>query len=58
LRGPLGPVDAVGWGMADRLPEIAGAPRLDLVGRLGRNEWNGRRMAQLLLEDLRPAMEP
>ncbi|MCC6314466.1 MAG: DHH family phosphoesterase [Thermomicrobiales bacterium] len=57
LRGPLGPVDAVGWGMADRLPEIAGAPRLDLVGRLGRNEWNGRRMAQLLLEDLRPAME-
>lgn len=36
-----GDVDAIGWGLALRLPELTGSETLDLVVRLERDEWNG-----------------
>jgi single-stranded-DNA-specific exonuclease len=47
---------AIGFGMAERLPELraAGGP-LDVAFRLEENVWNGRTSLQARLMDLRPA---
>lgn len=49
-------LDAIAFGhggWAGRLSEHA---RIDLAFQIGVNEWNGRRMLQLTVEDLRPAV--
>lgn len=49
---------AIGWGMADRLPELmsaGGACCLALTPR--RNEWNGRVSVDLEITDLQAGAE-
>lgn len=52
-QGPPGAFEAVGFGLGDRAARISETARVDLVGELGINEWNGRRKAQLIVRDLR-----
>lgn len=49
-------LEAIGFGMADRLHEVGGggAP-LDVAFKLEENRWNGRTELQAKLVDLRPA---
>ena len=55
LRTSRGELDALGWGMASRLPELHGAPLLDVAFRLERDEYNGASRLQARLADFRPA---
>ncbi len=48
-------VEAVLWGGAWRSMELVGVRRVDLVGRLSINSWNGREKLQMTLEDFRAA---
>lgn len=48
-------VEAVLWGGAWRSMELVGVRRVDLVGRLSINSWNGRERLQMVLEDFRAA---
>lgn len=48
-------VDAVAFGQAERQAECRAGSRLDLVGILDINEWNGRQNLQLKLLDWREA---
>ena len=41
IASARGDVDAIGWGLAARKPELTDAGALDLVVRLERDEWNG-----------------
>ena len=52
-QGPPGAFDAVGFGLGDWAVRLSETARVDLVGELGVNEWNGRRKAQLVVRDLR-----
>jgi single-stranded-DNA-specific exonuclease len=52
-----GPREAVGWGLAARSAEIERDARVDLVYRLGMNEFRGARTLQATIEDLRPSRE-
>jgi len=51
--GPPGRPDAVGFGFGDWANRLSETARVDLVGELGVNEWNGRRKSQLIVRDLR-----
>ena len=55
LRTARGELDALGWGMASRLPELHGTPLLDVAFRLERDEYNGASRLQARLADFRPA---
>lgn len=45
-------LDAIGFGMGDMAKTLAPGCRIDLVGELSINEWNGRRSPQVQLQDL------
>ena len=46
-------LEAVGFGMGERLAELTDVPRIDLLGELSVNEWNGSRKLQVMLTDFR-----
>jgi len=46
-------LDAVGFGFGSLQSHIAPTSRVDVIGELQVNEWNGTRNAQLLISDLR-----
>ncbi|WP_052487218.1 single-stranded-DNA-specific exonuclease RecJ [Gordoniibacillus kamchatkensis] len=46
-------VDAVGFGKGALLAAMSATARLDAIGEVSINEWNGRRKPQLILHDLR-----
>ena len=48
-------MDAIAFGHGDRLPSLAKGMRLDVVGELTINEWNGRRQLQIMVKDFRAA---
>ncbi|HLA91810.1 MAG TPA: single-stranded-DNA-specific exonuclease RecJ [Gemmatimonadaceae bacterium] len=48
-------VEAVGWGLADRVGELREGALLDLAYKLDRNEYRGRSTLQLAIVDFRPA---
>ncbi|AGA58611.1 single-stranded-DNA-specific exonuclease RecJ [Thermobacillus composti KWC4] len=53
-QGPPGTTfEAVGFGLGEWAARISDTARVDLVGELNINEWNGRRKPQLLVRDLR-----
>jgi single-stranded-DNA-specific exonuclease len=53
LKLALGRLDAIGFGMGDRLSACAGT--LDAAFSIGFDEWDGARRLQLRLRDVRPA---
>jgi single-stranded-DNA-specific exonuclease len=53
LKLALGRLDAIGFGMGDRLAACAGA--LEAAFTIGFDEWEGVRRLQLRLRDVRPA---
>jgi single-stranded-DNA-specific exonuclease len=55
MAGPAGPIEAVGWGMAERARELATGTVLDIAYKLERNEFRGVSKLQLGLADFRPA---
>ncbi len=55
LPGSPGGWDCVGWGMADRLGELAAGP-LDLAFQLQDDSYRGRRRVQLILKDFRSGL--
>lgn len=46
-------IDVVGWGAAWRSHELVRLRRIDVVGRLDLNRWNGRERLQMVLDDFR-----
>lgn len=48
-------VSAIYFGAGERLPELRAAGRIDLVGELRRDEWNGQVRAKFYVEDFRAA---
>jgi single-stranded-DNA-specific exonuclease len=48
-------LEAIGFGMGDRLPEIGQSGGVDVAFRLEENHYNGRTSLQARLIDLRPA---
>ncbi|WP_168121647.1 single-stranded-DNA-specific exonuclease RecJ [Paenibacillus sp. HB172176] len=46
-------LDAIGFGMGEKAGAMHGGTRLDVVGELSVNEWNGQSKPQLRLLDLR-----
>jgi single-stranded-DNA-specific exonuclease len=52
LKVALGRLDAIGFGMGDRLPLCAGA--VEAAFTVGFDEWDGSRRIQLRLRDVRP----
>ena len=55
MAGPAGPIEAVGWGMADRARELAAGRVVDIAYKLERNEFRGVSKLQLGLSDFREA---
>jgi single-stranded-DNA-specific exonuclease len=53
LKLALGKLDAIGFGMGDRLPACGGP--LEAAFTIGFDEWDGARRLQLRLRDVRPA---
>jgi single-stranded-DNA-specific exonuclease len=51
LKIALGRLDAIGFGMGDRLPLCAGA--VEAAFTMGFDEWDGARRVQLRLRDVR-----
>ncbi|WP_142504043.1 single-stranded-DNA-specific exonuclease RecJ [Melghirimyces algeriensis] len=45
-------LEAVGFGMGELADEIAPLSQLEIVGELSINEWNNRRLPQLMIRDL------
>ena len=45
--------DAIGFSLADRIPDLARGERIDVLFSLDENEWNGRVNIQLKLVDMR-----
>ncbi|MCL4250880.1 MAG: single-stranded-DNA-specific exonuclease RecJ [Anaerolineae bacterium] len=48
-------IDAIGFGLGDRLPDLPEMAMVDVAYELTVNEWNGSRTAQLSLQDVRGA---
>ncbi|WP_438434388.1 single-stranded-DNA-specific exonuclease RecJ [Gorillibacterium sp. sgz500922] len=46
-------VDAVGFGKGELLDRLSATDRLELLGELSLNEWNGKVKPQILIQDLR-----
>ena len=55
IAGPSGPIEAVGWGMAERARELATGAIIDIAYKLERNEFRGVSKLQLGLTDFRAA---
>lgn len=55
VRAGGGTMSAMAFGMGGRLGELAGVRAVHLMARPSINEWQGRRSAQLIVEDWRPA---
>jgi single-stranded-DNA-specific exonuclease len=53
LKLALGRLDAIGFGMGDRLEACSGA--IEAAFTVGLDEWDGRRRVQLRLRDVRAA---
>lgn len=47
------PVEAIGFGRGALLEHISATARVDVLGELGINEWNGVRKPQIVIHDLR-----
>jgi single-stranded-DNA-specific exonuclease len=47
-----GELEAIGFGMGDRLPDLDPALPFDVAFRLDRDEWNGESRLQAKLADL------
>jgi len=45
--------DAIGFSLAERIPDLAPGERIDVLFQLDENEWNGRITVQLKLVDIR-----
>lgn len=54
LAASLGPLHTIGFGLSHLLPHLS--QPVDIVCRLGINEWNGYRTPQIFMEDARPAI--
>jgi len=50
-------LDAIGFGMGDRIDEIRTATGIDVVFALGEDRWSGVPRVQLRLKDFRPSRE-
>ena len=46
-------VDAVGFGLCAKYPNLASGQRLTALGRLNKNEWQGSASLQLIISELR-----
>ncbi|MBW5447903.1 single-stranded-DNA-specific exonuclease RecJ [Cohnella sp. CFH 77786] len=46
-------LEAVGFGFGDLAERLASGTKIDLLGELGVNEWNGTRRVQFTVQDLR-----
>jgi single-stranded-DNA-specific exonuclease len=46
-------VDAVGFGKGRLLPLMSATAKIDALGEVSINEWNGRRKPQIVLQDVR-----
>jgi len=46
-------IDAVGFGKGELLEQISSTDRLELLGELSLNEWNGKVKPQIMIQDLR-----
>lgn len=55
LTLPTGTIEAVGWGLAHRMKELAAGAMIDIAYRLERNEFRGRSTLQVGLLDFRVA---
>ena len=53
LAGGGAELDAIGWGMGARAPELRAGDTLDVAFRLERDEWNGQQRLQAKLADIR-----
>ncbi|MFX3615966.1 MAG: single-stranded-DNA-specific exonuclease RecJ [Sporolactobacillus sp.] len=53
LKGSESDLDGIGFGLGPLAKKIASGDRLNLLGELSINEWNGFRRPQLMLKDLR-----
>jgi len=58
IDAPHGPLEAIGWGLADRASELCAGATVDLAYRLERNEYGGRNSLQLGLVDFRKSQAP
>jgi single-stranded-DNA-specific exonuclease len=50
-------IDAIGWGMAGRIPELAPGAVIDIAFRLERDEYQGVSRLQARIADIRPSGE-
>lgn len=57
VRDDSATLHAIGFGMADRMNEIVGAPAVDIAFAPQFNTWRGETSIQLLLKDICPAGE-
>jgi single-stranded-DNA-specific exonuclease len=46
-------ITGIGFGMADKFPLLQNAQPVDIVFKIGENEWNGQKNLQLRVIDLR-----
>jgi single-stranded-DNA-specific exonuclease len=53
VDAPHGRVEAVGWGLADRIADLGPGTAVDLAYKLERNEYRGRTTLQLGIADFR-----
>lgn len=59
LAGGQGPVSVVGFGQGETASLLSPGKKSDVVFRLVRDDWNGGRQPELILEDIRvPAASP
>jgi single-stranded-DNA-specific exonuclease len=45
-------LEAIGFGLGDKVGRVAGGSRLEFVGELSVNEWNGRKSPQIIVKDV------
>lgn len=50
---PAAAVEAIGFGLGAAAENIASTAKIDLLGELAVNEWNGTRKPQIVIQDLR-----
>ncbi|WP_152654731.1 single-stranded-DNA-specific exonuclease RecJ [Oceanobacillus sp. CFH 90083] len=53
FASPKAQIDMVGFGFGELKEAISPYTKISVAGELSVNEWNGRRMAQLMMEDLK-----
>lgn len=52
-RAEAAPVEALGFGRGEWLDQVSATAKIDLLGELGVNEWNGVRKPQIVIQDMR-----